>query len=63
MSNEYISAAKKVSSLADEFSEDYELVTLLRAGSSKLIKLAQKNSALMKASLNQNKEYKKVVNE
>jgi len=63
MSNEYVSAAQKVGNLADEFSEDYDLATLLRAGSSKLMKLAQKNGVLMKSSSSQSGEHQKVVNE
>lgn len=63
MSNEYILAAQKISNLADEFGEDYELAKLLRASSSKLMKIAQKSGALMKASSDQSGEYQKAVNE
>lgn len=63
MSNEYISAAEKVGNLADEFSEDYDLATLLRASSSKLMKLAQQNDTIMKSSSNKSGEYQKVINE
>lgn len=59
MPNEYISAAEKVSNLADEFSYDYDLATLLRAGSSKLMKLAQeKGAAMVKSSSDRSGEHK-----
>ena len=41
MSKEYIIAAERINQLADECSEDYDLACILRAGSSKLMKLAE----------------------
>jgi hypothetical protein len=64
MSKEYIVAAERINDLADEFCEDYDLANLLRAGSSKLMKLAQKNNqTLLKISSIEIGEYQKVINE
>ncbi len=63
MTNTYIIAAEKVSNLAEEYQDDYNLANLLRAGSSKIMKLAQKdNGTIIKSSSFQNEELKQAAN-
>lgn len=47
MIQEYLEAADKVSQLANEYSQDYELATILRAGSSKIMQIVQDKNLLM----------------
>lgn len=47
MHEHYLEAAQKVSSLAEEYSEDYALATILRTGSSRIVQLAKENHGLI----------------
>ena len=47
MHEHYLEAAQKVSSLAEEYSEDYVLSTILHSGSARIVKLAQENHGLI----------------
>jgi len=38
--NFYLEAAEKISDLADEYSYDYKLATILRAGASRIMELS-----------------------
>lgn len=49
MSEEYINAAKIIGDLAEEYNQDYDLSSLLRSKSSKIMKLAQEiNGSIIK---------------
>ena len=47
MKDLYVEAARKISELADEYSEDYHLSTILRVGSVKITGLAQEKTGLI----------------
>ena len=47
MNEHYLEAAQKVSSLAEEYSEDYVLSTILRSGSARIVNLAKENHGLI----------------
>jgi hypothetical protein len=47
MLKDYLEAADRVSELANEFMDDYDLATVLRAGSSKIMQKAQENNLLI----------------
>jgi hypothetical protein len=38
--NSYLEAAEKISDLADEYSHDYQLACILRAGASRIMELS-----------------------
>lgn len=48
MKNDYLEAAERVSELANRFSDNGSLANILRAGSSKIIKLANERGVLLK---------------
>ena len=48
MKNYYLEAAGRVSDLADKFSDNNDLANVLRAGSSKITKLAGERGVLLK---------------
>ena len=58
MSEEHQKAANRVGELADEFSGEYDLANLIRAKSSKIMKLAQTYGTILKASSDQSGEHK-----
>lgn len=61
MQEYYLEAAQKVSDLAEEYSGDYGLATILRAGSARITELARENAGLIVKSASTDK-MKAVVN-
>ena len=47
MHEDYLKAADEVSKLAEQYSNDYNLASILRLGSIKIIELAKKESGLL----------------